>query len=179
MTSITGIIDTYGFSGVDWDLEDDLPNGQHISVAGIVDISKKLKARYGPNFIISMAPYGGQNGGTDATYLEIAKQTRDILTFVGYQNYNMSTVPTSASVRATMERWMTTAGLRPDQWSLGFLHRDDWLGLITPHSTMVSIYNDINTRYPSVRGVWTWGVFEKDQPTGYPFAKTLAPAVNR
>jgi hypothetical protein len=30
-----------------------------------------------------------------------------------------------------------------------------------------------------VRGVWTWGVFEKDQPTGYPFAKTLAPAVNR
>jgi hypothetical protein len=174
LTSVQGIIDTYGFSGIDWDLEDDLPNGQHISVPGIVDISKRLKARYGPSFIISMAPYGGQNGGTDATYLEIAKQTRDILTFVGYQNYNMSTVPTSASVRATMERWMTTAGLRPDQYSLGFLHRDDWLGLITPHSTMVSIYNDINTRYPSVRGVWTWGVFEKDQPTGYPFAKSMS-----
>jgi len=174
MSSIQSIINTYGFSGIDWDMENDIPSGP-ISVAGLVDISKRLKSIYGPNFLITMAPYNQ----TDNTYLQIATQIRDILSFVGYQNYNMGSIPTTSSVRSTMERWMSTAGLRPDQWSLGFLHVDDYLGLTTPFSNMVSIYNDINAIYPTVRGVWTWGVYQKDQPLGYPFVNTLAPVVNR
>ena len=174
MTSIQSIINTYGFSGIDWDLENDIPSGP-ISVAGLVDISKRLKSIYGPNFLITMAPYNQ----TDATYLQIATQIRDILSFVGYQDYNMGGIPTTTSVRSTMERWMKTAGLRPDQWSIGFLHVDDWLGLVTPFSNMVAIYNDINAVYPTVRGVWTWGIYEKDKPLGYPFVNTLAPVVGR
>jgi len=179
LRSIRQIIDTYGFAGIDWDLEDDLPDGREISVAGLVDISNRLHAVYGDSFIISMAPYGEDSEGTDATYLEVATQIRDILDFVGYQHYNGRSAPTPASVRATMERWMATAGLRPDQWSVGFLARDDQQGLTTSYATMTEIYREINERHPTVRGVWTWAVYEKDKPAGYPFVANLAPVVRQ
>jgi hypothetical protein len=179
LTSVQHIIDDYGFSGIDWDLENDLPDGQQISVPGLVEISKRLHATYGASFIISMAPYGEEGEGTDATYLEVARQTRGILDFVGYQHYNADSPPTALSVRATMERWMATAGLRPEQWSLGFLERDDGQGFTTSYAQMIAIYQEIDALYPTVRGVWTWGVYEKDLPAGYPFVRSLAPVIEQ
>jgi hypothetical protein len=112
LSSVQVIIDDYGFAGIDWDLENDLPDGQAISVPGLVEISERLHATYGASFIISMAPYGEQGDGTDATYLEIAGRPGGSWTSWA----TSTTTPTArhrATVRATMERWMATAGLAP------------------------------------------------------------------
>ena len=74
---------------------------------------------------------------------------------------------------------MSTAGLRPDQWSMGFLHRDDRLGFTTSYADMITIYREINAQCPTVRGLWTWGVYEKDLPAGYPFVRSLAPVIEQ
>jgi hypothetical protein len=47
------IIDTYGFDGIDYDLENG-PSG--FTLASMLSLSQKLKNRYGDGFIISMVP---------------------------------------------------------------------------------------------------------------------------
>ena len=175
IASVVPVIDQYGFSGVDWDLEAGVPGG--ISASGLATVSRQLKEHYGPSFAITMAPFGDPEVVT--VYKALALEIKDILTFVGFQNYNDVSVPTCASVLTTMETWARDCGLRTDQWALGFLHIDDWLSLNTPYATMASIYKDVNMRYPTVRGAWMWGINEKDQPGGFPFANTLGPVVLR
>lgn len=174
VSTIKPLIDEFGFSGIDWDLETGIAGG--ISVDGVVSISRQLKAHYGPNFAITLAPYG--NPELVATYKAIAAQIKDILTFVGFQYYNNTVAPTAAYVEQVMKDWQLTTGIRADQWSLGFLHVDDWLGVTTPFESMASIYTTINSRYPGVRGAWTWGINEKDRPFNYRFASTMRPVVH-
>jgi hypothetical protein len=173
VNSVVPIIDEYGFSGIDWDLEEGIPGG--INADGLVWISRELRKRYGKDFAITLAPFG--NPDIVRAYKAVAKALGPEVTFVGFQYYNLQTPPTSARVLATMEEWMRDCGLRADQWSIGFLHVDDWLKLTTSFDTMASIYRDVNAKHPGVRGVWTWGITEKDKPLGYRFASSMEAAV--
>ena len=67
MTSLTGLIDKYGFDGIDIDLEGgsgmilqpgdtDLKNPTTPQIVNFIKIIKDLVKKYGDNFIISMAP---------------------------------------------------------------------------------------------------------------------------
>jgi len=167
LSSVQSVIDAYGFSGIDWDIE----SGVTISVSGLASVSRSLVAHYGPTFAITMAPYGQ----TEATFKQLASSIRDIVTFVGFQFYNDSAPPTSASVLARMDGWIRDTGITPSQFSVGFMPTDD-AGKVTSYSSMVSIYNAVNAKYPTVRGVWDWAV-GVDQGSGYQFVNTLAPVV--
>src|SRR5664280_759509 len=167
LSSVQSVIDAYGFSGIDWDIEAETP----MSAPGMAAISRSLVARYGANFAITMAPYGQ----TEAVYKQLASSIRDIVTFVGFQFYNDNAPPTSASVLARMDGWIRDTGITPSQFSIGFMPRDDG-GKVTSYSSMVSIYNAVNAKYPTVRGVWDWAV-GSDQGNGYQFVNTLAPVV--
>src|SRR5664280_849279 len=167
LSSVQSVIDAYGFSGIDWDIEAETP----MSAPGMAAISRSLVARYGANFAITMAPYGQ----TEAVYKQLASSIRDILTFVGFQFYNDNAPPTSASVLARMDGWIRDTGITPSQFSIGFMPEDEY-GLTTAYSSMVSIYKAVNAKYPTVRGVWTWAV-GIDQGCSYQFVNTLAPVV--
>lgn len=53
VTSLTRLIDQYGFQGIDWDLEG--PEGSWNDTT-INAINAQLRAHYGPSFILSMSP---------------------------------------------------------------------------------------------------------------------------
>ncbi|MFJ6940922.1 chitinase [Streptomyces sp. NPDC101132] len=113
VSSVSKIIDEYGLNGLDIDFE-----GHSLSLAtgdtdfrspttpvivNLISALKTLKARYGPDFVLTMAPetffvqlgyqfYGsGQWGGQDpraGAYLPVIHALRDDLTLLHVQDYN-------------------------------------------------------------------------------------------
>ncbi|MCY0941343.1 glycoside hydrolase family 18 protein [Streptomyces sp. H34-AA3] len=117
VTSVGKIIDEYGLNGLDIDFE-----GHSLSLAtgdtdfrapttpvivNLISAVKTLKARYGPDFVLTMAPetffvqlgyqyYGsGPWGGQDpraGAYLPVIHALRDDLTLLHVQDYNSGSI---------------------------------------------------------------------------------------
>lgn len=106
MTSLTGLIDKFGFDGIDIDLEGgsgmilepgdtDLKNPTTPQIVNFIKIIKDLVAIYGDEFIISMAPelsyvQGGNTGYSNnwGAYLPLIDAVRDELDYLQVQHYN-------------------------------------------------------------------------------------------
>ncbi|MDF3144924.1 MULTISPECIES: glycoside hydrolase family 18 protein [unclassified Streptomyces] len=113
VTSVSKIIDEYGLDGLDIDFEGhslslnaddtDFKNPKTPVIGNLISALKTLKARYGDDFVLTMAPetffvqlghqyYGtGQWGGQDpraGAYLPVIHALRDDLTLLHVQDYN-------------------------------------------------------------------------------------------
>lgn len=175
LDSVIPLIDEFGFAGIDWDLELAVPGG--ISIDGVVAVSRTLRATY-PGFLITMAPFGASE--IEGTYQEIARQLQSTgdLTYVGFQFYNDVEAPTTAHVLRRLEGWIQATGIRPDQFVIGLWQGPDaWLGHVTTPTRMVEIWEGVTAVYPTVRGVYTWGIRTTDLPLGFPFATQLGAVV--
>lgn len=98
VNSLSGLIDKYGFDGIDLDLEnhmdsaDDFKNPKVAQNVNLIAGCKELKAKYGKDFILATAPetayvqakYLGSSGG----YLPVLYGLRDEFTFIHVQLYN-------------------------------------------------------------------------------------------
>jgi chitinase len=105
VTSVSSLVQNYGFNGIDIDFEGnslilnpgdtDFRNPTTPSVVNLISALHQLKAQFGPDFVISMAPetlfvqagivaYGGPYGA----YLPVIYGTQDILSYVHVQDYN-------------------------------------------------------------------------------------------
>lgn len=148
VTSLERLIRKYGFDGIDLDLES--PAGVTVGspvVNNVVTAVKRLKARIGSSFYLSMAPehplvHGGlvNNTGFWGAYLPIINGLRDDLNVIHVQYYNNGdlTTPYSQTAFPTNTVDMLVAGskmliegfplfanagqfngLRPDQIAFG------------------------------------------------------------
>jgi len=104
INSIYVLVNQYGFDGIDIDLENgiilgagdkDFTNPQAVQIINLIAAIKAIKANYGSNFIISMAPeiayvQGGMSAyaGVWGAYLPIIYGVKDILTYIHVQHYN-------------------------------------------------------------------------------------------
>ncbi|MFJ6781599.1 chitinase [Streptomyces yangpuensis] len=113
VSSVSAIIDEYGLDGLDIDFEGhslslatgdtDFRNPTTPGIVHLISAVKALKARYGPGFVLTMAPetffvqlgyqfYGsGPWGGQDpraGAYLPVIHALRDDLTLLHVQDYN-------------------------------------------------------------------------------------------
>ncbi|MER7762480.1 glycoside hydrolase family 18 protein [Streptomyces sp. NPDC097619] len=113
VTSVSKIIDEYGLNGLDIDFEGhslslatgdtDFRNPTTPVIVNLISALKTLKARYGPGFVLTMAPetffvqlgyqfYGsGPWGGQDpraGAYLPVIHALRNDLTLLHVQDYN-------------------------------------------------------------------------------------------
>ncbi|SEC37016.1 chitinase [Streptomyces sp. TLI_105] len=117
VSSVSKIIDEYGLDGLDIDFEGhslslqtgdtDFRNPTSPVIVNLIQAVKTLKARYGPGFVLTMAPetffvqlghqyYGsGPWGGQDpraGAYLPVIHALRDDLTLLHVQDYNSGSV---------------------------------------------------------------------------------------
>ncbi|MFF5079984.1 glycosyl hydrolase family 18 protein [Actinoplanes sp. NPDC000266] len=117
VSSVSAIIDRYGLDGVDVDFEGhslslntgdtDFKNPATPVVVNLISALKSLKARYGANFVLTMAPetffvqlgyqyYGsGPWGGQDpraGSYLPVIYALRNDLTVLHVQDYNSGSI---------------------------------------------------------------------------------------
>lgn len=109
INTMQSLIDTYGFDGMDLDLEGsslslnggdtDFRNPTTPKIVNLIDATRQIANHYGSNFILTMAPetayvQGGYAayGGPWGAYLPVIHALRDKLTYLHVQHYNTGSV---------------------------------------------------------------------------------------
>ncbi|KRC95973.1 chitinase [Streptomyces sp. Root264] len=190
--SVYALMQTYGFDGVDIDLENGL-NATYMSQA-----LRSLSAKAGPSMILTMAPQTIDMQSTSNAYFQTALNVKDILTVVNMQYYNSgSMLGCDGKVYAQGSVDFLTAlaciqlegGLSPSQVGLGVpaSTRGAGSGYVSP--AVVDNALDCLTKgtgcgsfrpsktYPALRGAMTWST-NWDATAGNAWSSTVGPHVH-
>jgi chitinase len=188
--SVYTLMTTYGFDGVDIDLENGL-NATYMASA-----LRSLRAKAGANLIITMAPQTIDMQSTGSSYFALALSIKDILTVVHTQFYNSGSMlgcDQNQAYSQGTENFLTAlaciqtqGGLRPDQVSLGLPASTSAAGGGYQSPSTVNAALDCLARgtncgtfrppatYPGIRGAMTWSI-NWDVTNGNGFANTIKP----
>jgi chitinase len=184
---IKSMIATYGFNGVDIDLE----NG--ISAGPMGTALRSIAA--GGGSVITLAPQTIDMQSTGGGYFQLALNIRDILTIVNMQYYNSGTMlgcdqgvygQGTVNFLTALACIQLQGGLRPDQVGLGLPASPSGAG--GGYQSPGNVNNALSclargtncgtfrpsTTWPAIRGAMTWSI-NWDASNGYQFANTVAP----
>jgi chitinase len=190
--SVHSLMQTYGFDGVDIDLENGL-NPTYMTQA-----LRALSAKAGPSMVLTMAPQTIDMQSTSGSYFRTALNVKDILTVVNMQYYNSGSMlgcDGKVYSQGTVDFLTALAciqlegGLAPSQVGIGVpaSTRGAGSGYVSP--TVVNNALDCLTRltncgtfkpaksYPDLRGAMTWST-NWDATAGNAWINTVGPHVH-
>ncbi|MBN1171886.1 MAG: cellulose-binding protein, partial [Micromonosporaceae bacterium] len=188
-SSVYSLMQTYGFDGVDIDLENGV-NPDAMSTA-----LHSLRTKAGSNLIITMAPETIFMQSAGSTYLSLALKIKDIVTVVHTQYYNSGSmlgcdgkVYSQGSVDfITAQACIALqAGLRGDQVALGLPASTSAAGGGYVAPSVVNAAMDClalgtscgsfkpQQTWPTLRGAMTWSI-NWDKTAGNAWSNTVAP----
>ncbi|HEY2793511.1 MAG TPA: glycosyl hydrolase family 18 protein [Micromonosporaceae bacterium] len=186
--SVYGIMTSYGFDGVDIDLE----NG--VNATFMEQALRSLRSMAGSNLIITLAPQTIDMQSTGTAYFTLALNIKDILTIVYTQYYNSGSMlgcDQQFAYSEGTENFMTAlaciqlqSALRPDQIALGLPASSQAAGSGYTSPSLVDNALDClaagtscgsfvpPSKWPTIRGAMTWSI-NWDASNGYAFANTV------
>jgi chitinase len=186
--SIVSLMQSFGFDGVDIDLE----NG--VNATFMEQALRNIRSRTSANLIITMAPQTIDMQSTGTAYFSLALNIRDILTIVHTQFYNSGSMLGCDQMFAYSQgtvNFMTAlaciqlqSALRPDQVALGLPASPQAAGSGYVSPSVVNSALDClaartscgsfvpPTAWPSIRGAMTWSI-NWDASNGYAFANSV------
>ncbi|MEU0217291.1 glycosyl hydrolase family 18 protein [Streptomyces sp. NPDC006265] len=190
--SVYSVMQTYGFDGVDIDLENGL-NATYMTQA-----LRSLSAKAGSSLIITMAPQTIDMQSTSNGYFRTALNVKDILTVVNMQYYNSGSMlgcDGKVYSQGTVDFLTALAciqlenGLAPSQVGLGLpaSTRGAGSGYVSP--TVVNNALDCLAKgtgcgtfkpprtYPGLRGAMTWST-NWDATAGNAWSSAVGPHVH-
>ncbi|MFF9114586.1 chitinase [Streptomyces massasporeus] len=190
--SVYSVMRTYGFDGVDIDLENGL-NATYMTQA-----LRSLSAKAGSSLIITMAPQTIDMQSTSNSYFQTALNIKDILTVVNMQYYNSGSMlgcdgkvysQGSVDFLTALACIQLEGGLAPSQVGLGLpaSTRGAGSGYVSP--TVVNNALDCLTKgtgcgsfkpprtYPGLRGAMTWST-NWDATAGNAWSNAVGPHVH-
>ncbi|MEU3244555.1 glycoside hydrolase family 18 protein [Streptomyces sp. NPDC006875] len=169
--SVYSLMQTYGFDGVDIDLENGL-NATYMTQA-----LRSLSSKAGSSLIITMAPQTIDMQSTSNSYFQTALNIKDILTVVNMQYYNSGSMlgcdgrvysQGSVDFLTALACIQLEGGLAPSQVGLGLPASTSGAGSGYVSPTVVNNALDCLTKttncgsfrpsrtYPDLRGAMTW-----------------------
>ena len=169
--SVYSLMQTYGFDGVDIDLENGL-NATYMTQA-----LRSLSAKAGSSLIITMAPQTIDMQSTSNAYFQTALNIKDILTVVNMQYYNSGSMlgcdgkvysQGSVDFLTALACIQLQGGLAPSQVGLGLPASTSGAGSGYVSPTVVNNALDCLAKgtncgsfkpsktYPDLRGAMTW-----------------------
>ncbi|GHD10987.1 chitinase [Streptomyces violarus] len=190
--SVHSLMQTYGFDGVDIDLENGL-NATYMTQA-----LRSLSAKAGSSLIITMAPQTIDMQSTSNSYFQTALNIKDILTVVNMQYYNSGSMlgcdgkvysQGSVDFLTALACIQLEGGLAPSQVGLGLpaSPRGAGSGYVSP--SVVNNALDCLTKgtgcgsfkpsrtYPGLRGAMTWST-NWDATAGNAWSNAVGPHVH-
>ncbi|AWW37846.1 MULTISPECIES: chitinase [Streptomyces] len=190
--SVHTLMQSYGFDGVDIDLE----NG--LDATYMTQALRALSAKAGPSMILTMAPQTIDMQSTSNSYFRTALNVQDILTVVNMQYYNSGSMlgcdgkvysQGSVDFLTALACIQLEGGLSPSQVGLGLpaSTRAAGGGYVSP--TVVNNALDCLTRgtncgsfrpartYPDLRGAMTWST-NWDATAGNAWSNGVGPHVH-
>ncbi|MFI6205839.1 chitinase [Streptomyces sp. NPDC051041] len=190
--SVHSLMRTYGFDGVDIDLE----NG--LDATYMTQALRALSAKAGPSMILTMAPQTIDMQSTSNSYFRTALNVKDILTVVNMQYYNSGSMlgcdgkvysQGSVDFLTALACIQLEGGLAPSQVGLGLpaSTRAAGGGYVSP--AVVNNALDCLTRgtgcgsfkpartYPDLRGAMTWST-NWDATAGNAWSGAVGPHVH-
>ncbi|MET9501063.1 glycoside hydrolase family 18 protein [Streptomyces sp. NPDC006622] len=190
--SLHTLMQTYGFDGVDIDLE----NG--LDATYMTQALRALSAKAGPSLVLTMAPQTIDMQSTSSAYFRTALNVKDILTVVNMQYYNSGSMlgcdgkvysQGSVDFLTALACIQLEGGLAPSQVGLGLpaSTRGAGSGYVSP--TVVNNALDCLTRgtacgtfkpsrtYPDLRGAMTWST-NWDATAGNAWSSAVGPHVH-
>ncbi len=190
--SVYSLMQTYGFDGVDIDLENGL-NATYMTQA-----LRSLSSKAGSSLIITMAPQTIDMQSTSNSYFQTALNIKDILTVVNMQYYNSGSMlgcdgkvysQGSVDFLTALACIQLQGGLAPSQVGLGLpaSTRGAGSGYVSP--TIVNNALDCLAKgtncgsfkpsrtYPDLRGAMTWST-NWDATAGNAWSNAVGPHVH-
>ncbi|MDT0434408.1 MULTISPECIES: chitinase [Streptomyces] len=190
--SVYSLMQTYGFDGVDIDLENGL-NATYMTQA-----LRSLSARAGSSLIITMAPQTIDMQSTSNSYFQTALNIKDILTVVNMQYYNSGSMlgcdgkvysQGSVDFLTALACIQLEGGLAPSQVGLGLPASTSGAGSGYVSPAVVNNALDCLTKgtgcgsfkpsktYPGLRGAMTWST-NWDASAGNAWSNSVGPHVH-
>jgi chitinase len=190
--SVYALMQTYGFDGVDIDLENGL-NATYMSQA-----LRSLSAKAGSGLILTMAPQTIDMQSTSNAYFQTALNVKDILTVVNMQYYNSGSMlgcdgkvysQGSVDFLTALACIQLEGGLSPSQVGLGLPASTSGAGSGYVSPSVVNNALDCLTMgtgcgsfkpsktYPDLRGAMTWST-NWDAAAGNAWSNTVGPHVH-
>ena len=184
--SAYALMQSYGFDGVDIDLEN-APN-----LTNMTSALRQIAAKAGSDFVLTMAPETiyVQPGGS---YLALIDQVKDLITVVNTQYYNSGSMlgrngqvysQGTVDFQTALADILLDGHLRADQVGLGLpaSPRGAGSGYVAPSvvnnaldclatATNCGSYKPA-AKYPTIRGAMTWSI-NWDASNGYQWANTV------
>ncbi|MEV0095986.1 glycosyl hydrolase family 18 protein [Streptomyces sp. NPDC050738] len=190
--SVYSLMQTYGFNGVDIDLENGL-NSTYMSQA-----LKSLASKAGSGFVLTMAPQTIDMQSTSGEYFKTALAVKDILTVVNMQYYNSGSMlgcdgkvysQGSVDFLTALACIQLEGGLAPSQVGIGVPASTSGAGSGYVSPSVVNAALDCLAKgtscgsfkpsktYPGLRGAMTWST-NWDASSGNAWSNAVGPHVH-
>jgi len=190
--SVYSLMQTYGFDGVDIDLENGL-NATYMTQA-----LRSLSSKAGSSLVITMAPQTIDMQSTSNAYFQTALNIKDILTVVNMQYYNSGSMlgcdgkvysQGSVDFLTALACIQLEGGLSPSQVGLGLPASTSGAGSGYVSPTIVNNALDCLAKgtncgsfkpsktYPALRGAMTWST-NWDASAGNAWSNAVGPHVH-
>lgn len=190
--SVYALMQTYGFDGVDIDLENGL-NATYMSQA-----LRSLSSKAGSGLVLTMAPQTIDMQSTSNGYFQTALNVKDILTVVNMQYYNSGSMlgcdgkvysQGSVDFLTALACIQLQGGLSPSQVGLGLPASTSGAGSGYVSPAVVNNALDCLTKgtgcgsfkpsktYPDLRGAMTWST-NWDAAAGNAWSNAVGPHVH-